>query len=122
MKQYKINTISDLLLYKQQLKTELKLEELKLQTHWQFAKKNVWALTFKSALGQMGQMKSGWGMAFGLIQNLVVDIKDSSVFKDGFSWSKLWNSSLVAVKNYFGVGVQDDSDIKQDEQHIDANQ
>jgi hypothetical protein len=70
----------------------------------------------------MGQMKSGWGMAFGLIQNLVVDIKDSNVFKDGFSWSKLWNSSLVAVKNYFGVGVQDDSDIKQDEQHIDANQ
>lgn len=120
MKQFKISSMNDMLVYKQHLKTELKIEELKLQNHWDFAKKNVWTLTFKSALSQIGQMKSGWGLALGFIQNLVVEIKEKKIFKDGFSWSKLWNSSTSAVRNYFGVGV--DQDMDHEEQPIESNQ
>lgn len=121
MKPFKIRSLNDMLLYKQYLRTELENEELNLQNHWEFAKKNVWSLTFQSALGQINQMKMGWGLAFGLVQNLVVDIKEKRVFKDGFSWSKLLNSSMTAIKNYFGVGV-DDNETESEESNKTSNQ
>jgi len=110
MKQFKINSIQDLQLYRQFLKSALIVEEHKLQNHWRFAKENAISMTFQSSLNQIKNIKSGWGIALGLIQNIITDIRDNEVFKNGFSWNKLWNTFANAVLAFLGVGSSLDNE------------
>lgn len=92
-----IKTLRDLKLFQMQLKSEIKAEETRLSSLWKHAKTNAVSITLQTILSRW----NGWGkwaLTGTIVYQFFKQATDSGLFKNEFSWKKLWTTLLDTVK------------------------